>query len=346
MKVNFRNRLFSGHIHISDLKVNGGLLLALLLLVIASLSLGVKNLNPIETFMQLIAPTDQLKHLVIYELRMPRMLMAVFAGSLLALAGLLLQNLTKVDIASPSLLGTVDGAGFAVALYLIFATSVLDQSINTPFLLPLSAFVGALSVMLILGLLMRRRPAVMTLVLIGIGLGALFKAGTTAALLNGPTYAVTQLQVWLIGRVNQANWQEINILIPVAVSLVLSTLFCARLLKISDLGIENRASLGASNSRLFILFAILSAGLTATAVAFVGAVSFIGLVAPHLARKVVASRGVNLICCTALIGATLLLAADTIGRTVFYPYEVPAGVFTAILGIPFFIHLFIIKGRS
>jgi len=265
MKVNFRNRLFSGHIHISDLKVNGGLLLALLLLVIASLSLGVKNLNPIETFMQLIAPTDQLKHLVIYELRMPRMLMAVFAGSLLALAGLLLQNLTKVDIASPSLLGTVDGAGFAVALYLIFATSVLDQSINTPFLLPLSAFVGALSVMLILGLLMRRRPAVMTLVLIGIGLGALFKAGTTAALLNGPTYAVTQLQVWLIGRVNQANWQEINILIPVAVSLVLSTLFCARLLKISDLGIENRASLGASNSRLFILFAILSAAFSGPA---------------------------------------------------------------------------------
>jgi len=342
----FRNRLLSGQIHLTDLKVNIGLFLALTVLIVIALSVGVKNLSPMDTFTQLISATDELKHLVIYELRLPRVLMAVFTGSLLALSGLLLQNLTRVDLASPSLLGTVDGAGFAVALYLIFATSVLDQSINTPFLLPLSAFIGAFSVMLILGLLMRRRPAIMTLVLIGIGLGALFKAGTTAALLNGPTYAVTQIQIWLIGRVNQANWQEISLLIPLASALLLSTLVSARLLKVSDLGIENRASLGVSNPKLFIVFALLSAALTATAVAFVGAVSFIGLVAPHLARKLITSRGINLIICTLLIGALLLLAADTIGRTVFYPYEIPAGVFTAILGIPFFIYLFIIKGRS
>lgn len=156
---------------------------------------------------------------------------------------------------------------------------------------------------------------------------------------------MSQANVWITGSVYGSNWQDVNILMPAALVLLLISAAAARNVNIQTLGEELATGAGSSVQRNRFLLLLLSTAFAGIAVAFAGTVGFVGLMAPHIARRLVGSSFGALLPVAALIGGLLVLIADIIGRTLFSPVEVPAGVFTAAIGAPYFIYL-LYKSRN
>lgn len=325
----------------------GLLLLTLLLLASTVISLRVGNevFGWTDTFLGVLGEADAFTNLIVQNLRLPRILLAIIAGASLAIAGLLLQNLTRVSLASPSLLGTVDGAGFMVTLFLWWFSDASNQLVVSIHWLPFVAFLGAVMSLTLLFALVRRKSSMFRLILLGIALSGLFKALTILAMIKGPISVASQAQLWLVGYVNQTSWSEIQVLAPIFISLMVLVIAAYRLLLVSNLHQDTIAGLGLSINRQTLVLALLSTAFTATAVAFAGGIGFVGLVVPHLARRLFGAHALVLLFSCAVMGALMVLLADLAGRTLFSPYEVPTGVFTALIGIPFFLYLYLFKGR-
>jgi len=317
------------------------LLCALLAVFIpAYLSLGEQSYGWQQTWLALFNQAGSTENLMIHTLRAPRLLLAIIAGSALALAGFLLQNLTRVSLASPSLLGAVDGAAVGVLVFLTLFTAADNQVLVSIVWLPLAAFIGAISsFMVVYWLTLRTNPSISRFILVGITISGLLKAITVLLMIVGPIYLASQAQLWLTGYINQTNWQEIQILAPIYLLLLLLSFLTAPWLALNQLDNSLAKALGLPQfSPYFIM--ILAAALTAVAVSFAGALGFVGLLVPHISKRLIRAGLFKQMLACCLLGAILLLLADFIGRTVFFPYEVPAGVITALLGVPLFIYLF------
>lgn len=167
---------------------------------------------------------------------------------------------------------------------------------------------------------------------------ALMKSLTTLFMILGPIHQASQANVWITGSVYGSNWKNVWILAPITISLLIIVLVMIRNINIQDLGEEIATGVGTNVQKQRFLLLLISSALTGSAVAFGGGIGFVGLMAPHIARRLVGSLGA-LLPLSSIIGAILVLMADSIGRTFFLPVEVPAGVFTAALGAPYFIYL-------
>ena len=178
------------------------------------------------------------------------------------------------------------------------------------------------------------------LVLIGIGISALTQAVTTLLMIFGPIYRASQANIWITGTVNGSDWHDVWILLPWSLVFILLSFFISRQLNIQELGEEIATGVGGNVQRQRFFLLLMSTALVGGAVAFAGGIGFVGLMAPHMARRMVGSSFGALLPTAALIGGILVMAADLIGRTLFLPLEVPAGVFTAAIGAPYFIYLF------
>ncbi|VEF49723.1 iron compound ABC transporter, permease protein [Bacillus freudenreichii] len=308
--------------------------------IIASTGLGDVKINPVNVLKVFAGSGSDLDRLVVIDFRLPRTIIAVFVGMALAAAGGILQGMIRNPLASPDIIGITGGASAAVVGFLtVFSNSdnVLTVSVDW---LPLAAFIGAfLTALLVYILAWRGGVSPIRMVLIGIGIAALTKAITTFLMIMGPIHRAAQANIWITGSVNGSNWNNVQTLVPWAVLLLLLAVFSARKINVQELGDELAIGLGSrvQKQRFFLL--VISTALVGAAVAFAGGIGFVGLMAPHMARRLVGSTYGALLPASALIGGILVLLADIIGRTLFLPLEVPAGVFTAAIGAPYFIYL-------
>ncbi|MGE7909760.1 FecCD family ABC transporter permease [Lysinibacillus xylanilyticus] len=305
-----------------------------------SASFGDSFINPIKVLQVLIGNGSDFDQLIIVDFRMPRIFIAAFAGMALAVAGAILQGIIKNPLASPDLIGISAGGGAAVVGFLaMFSDSNHSLTVSIEWL-PLAGFIGATIVGLIVYIFAWKDGVTPTrLVLIGIGVSAFMQAITTMLMIIGPIYQASEANKWITGSVKSADWSQVQIVVPLILILLLITFFITRQLNVQELGDDTAASLGQSvqKTRLFLL--LLSSSLVASAISFAGAIGFVGLMAPHIARRIVGPSFGVLIPTSAAIGAILVMVADIIGRTAFNPLEVPAGVFTAAIGAPYFIYL-------
>ncbi|MCE8012791.1 FecCD family ABC transporter permease [Billgrantia desiderata] len=312
------------------------LLLAAVLAVsaLASLSLGSQATPPGAVLEALLYPARSGIALIVHEIRLPRVVLAVLVGACLGVAGLLLQGLVRNPLASPDVIGITGGAALAAVSFLALGGVALGEA-----WLPWVALSGALSVTLLILALSGRGVTPARLVLIGIGLAAALGAGTTLVLVLATDTTAMQAYVWLSGSLYAAQWRSVAGLAPWALVGLPLALVLARRLDVLALGDELAAGLGASVRRTQLMLLLLAVALAGAAVAFAGGLSFVGLLAPHIARRLVASRHTGLVPATALIGALIVLLADLLGRVAFQSRDLPAGIFVAGVGAPFFVYL-------
>jgi iron complex transport system permease protein len=165
------------------------------------------------------------------------------------------------------------------------------------------------------------------------------QALTTLMMILGPIYQASQANIWITGTVYGSNWNNVATLLPWTVLFLIIAMVAARTINIQELGDEVATGLGGKVQRQRFTLLMISTALIGSAVAFAGGIGFVGLMAPHMARRLVGSSFGALLPASALIGGILVMLADLIGRTLFSPLEIPAGVFTAGIGAPYFIYL-------
>ncbi len=310
------------------------------LVLIMSTGIGDLKIAPWKVVSVFFGGGTSLEQLVVTSFRLPRIIIALLAGMALAVAGGILQGMIRNPLASPDIIGITGGAGAAVVAFL----TVFSNDDNTLMVsikwLPVAAFTGAAVIaFLVYFLAWRKGVSPVRLVLIGIGISALTQALTTLLMILGPIYRASQANIWITGTVNGSDWQDVWILLPWSLVFILLSFFITRQLNIQELGEEIATSVGGNVQRQRFLLLLMSTALVGGAVAFAGGIGFVGLMAPHMARRMVGSSFGALLPTAAFIGGILVMVADLIGRTLFLPLEVPAGVFTAAIGAPYFIYL-------
>jgi iron complex transport system permease protein len=311
-------------------------LLAMLGAMVVNIGVGEYPVPPLDVIRTVLGlPTGNEDYsFIVNTLRLPRMLVAALVGCALGVAGAILQGLTRNPLAEPGILGISAGAGL-VAVTLIVVVRDVPAGI-----IPLAAFGGAVSVAgLIYLLAWRGGDSPLRLILVGIGLGAICGALTTLMITFGDIYDVQRALIWLTGSVYGRSWEEFSALLPWVVVFMPLALLLARDLNALNLGEDVARGLGspvASRRGLLLLAAV---ALAAASVAAAGTIGFVGLMAPHIGRRLVGPDHSGLLPTAGVLGALVVVTADLVGRTLFAPSELPVGLITAAIGAPFFIGL-------
>lgn len=281
----------------------------------------------------------------IWDLRLPRILLAIFAGAGLAVAGTMMQGILKNPLAEPYTMGIASGAGFGAALVIILGTGILGTGVVVGrYLLIVNAFVFALiPAFVVLALVLYRKPTPGVLVLAGISMLYIFSALTMLIEVPANPDAVKVAQFWAIGSLERSSWQDIypiTLVLACCIPLLMWKTWDVNILNSGD---ETAESIGVNVKRTKMFIMMVSAILTAGVVCFVGAIAFVGLVAPHICRMIIGADNRFLLPASAMFGAVLLLLADTIARTIVPPLVIPIGIVTAIIGSPVFFYLILKK---
>ncbi len=277
-----------------------------------------------------------LRNLILFEIRLPRLLLAMLIGFTLGLAGAVLQGLLRNPLAEPGIIGVSGGAALGAVIVIYFNLAGLGS-----LFLPLGGILGATLSMALLYLLAGRgRGNLYTLILAGIAINTLSAALTALALNLAPSpFALSEILFWLMGSVANRSMQHVWLITPFVIIGCTALFLCARGLDALTLGEQAAASLGIHVKRLKLVV-ILGAGLAVGAsVSVAGAIGFVGLIVPHLMRRHVGHRPGALLLPSALAGATLLVFADLLVRLLPTGVELKLGVMTALFGAPFFIYL-------
>lgn len=315
------------------------LFLLLLAGAVIAMGIGSSNINPWRVIQTLIGQGNPTETLVINMFRLPRVLMAMMVGIGLGMAGAILQGIVRNPLASPDLLGVTDGASMvAVGIITIFAGSI------SLFWMPAFVFIGGMATVLVIyfaawnnGVSPRR------MILIGIGMGALLSAARTVMMTQSSIDKTSAAQVWLSGSLNTANWQQVQILAVWYLLLLPFLILAMRSLTAQSMGDDIAKSLGSKLTPERFCLIMLSTALATGSVAFCGSIGFIGLMAPHITRRLLGSMPELMIPGSAIVGALLVVVSDLAGRVVLAPLEVPVGIFTALIGGPYFIYLLVKK---
>ncbi|MBD2258225.1 iron ABC transporter permease [Pseudanabaena sp. FACHB-2040] len=309
------------------------------LVALASLVLNVSQgeypvplLEVVKTLLGIPANPDYA--FVVQTLRLPRALVALLVGMGLAVAGAILQGITRNPLAAPEIIGINSGASL-VAVAII----VLLPGVSTVWL-PIAAFLGGLGAAIAIYLLAwNQGSSPVRLILIGIGLTAITAALTNLMVTFGEINAVSQALVWLTGSVYGRSWEHLWSLLPWLGVFLPLCLLLARDLDTLNLGDSLAQGLGSRVEWQRSLLLLCTVALAGASVATAGTIGFVGLMAPHLARQLVGPAHVGLIPTAALVGACIVELADLAGRLLFAPIELPCGVVTAVIGAPYFLWL-------
>jgi iron complex transport system permease protein len=322
------------------------LLATVFFIFVISTSMGEVFISPLNVLKTFFGYGNDMENLFIYSFRLPRIIIALLVGICLAIAGAILQGLIRNPLASPDIIGISGGGSVGVVVFLMLFSNKNNALTVSIEWMPVAAFLGATLIgLLVYFLSWKNGSTSIRLVLIGIGLSMLTQSLTTLFMIKGPIYQAAQANVWITGTVYGATWEQVRTLLPVVTILLLVSMISVRNVNIQELGDELATGVGSAVQKNRLLLLILSTALTGGAVAFAGAIGFVGLMAPHIGRRLVGSSFGALLPVSALIGAILVMVADLIGRTLFSPLEVPTGVFTAAIGAPYFIYL-LYKSRN
>lgn len=274
---------------------------------------------------------------VVLQIRLPRTLLAILVGALLSLSGVIMQAFFRNVMAEPYLVGVSSGAALGAVLAMLLGWSFRLGWFST---VPLSAFVFALGIVLLVYLINRRRGGLQTngLLLSGIAIGSAISAIVALLLVTGER-SIQQVLFWLMGSLAAARWEHVGIVAPYALIGVAAAVYFARDLDLLLWGDVTGAALGLHVTRTRTLLLVVASLMAAAAVAVSGVIGFVGLMVPHLARGAMGTLHRRLIPAAAILGGLLLLWADVLARTLWAPAELPLGAITAIVGAPFLVYL-------
>lgn len=311
------------------------LLAIALMALVFNVSQGEYPVPPLEVIKTILGfPANSDYTFVVNTLRLPRALVALLVGMGLAVAGTILQGLTRNPLAAPEIIGINSGASL-VAVTLI----VLFPGLSVGWL-PLAAFLGGLGAAIAIYLLAwNGGSSPIRLILVGIGLTSLTGAFTSLMITFGNIYNVSQALVWLTGSVYGRGWEHVWPLLPWLIIFLPLTLVLARDLDTLNLGDNLALGLGSRVEWTRSLLLLCTVALAAASVATAGTIGFVGLMAPHLGRQLVGPSHAGLLPVAALTGACIVELADIVGRLAFAPIELPCGVITAVIGAPYFLWL-------
>jgi iron complex transport system permease protein len=274
---------------------------------------------------------------IIWQMRLPRVLLAALVGAALAVSGAAFQGLFRNPLADPYLLGVASGAGLGATVVMVFATTV-------PLLMmlgvPLAAFIGGLLSVLCVLMLARQGHTVplVTLILAGVVVGSVLTAATSFVMLYSKTQGLSILS-WLLGSFTFASWTKVFVMIPVLVVVLSVVLGSSRALNLLQLGEEQAAQLGLSVEKFKMLLIIVATLATSIAVSVSGIIGFVGLIIPHAVRLAIGADYRRATPMVALSGAIFLVLADLLARTLIAPSQLPIGIITSLVGGPFFLYL-------
>jgi iron complex transport system permease protein len=304
-----------------------------------SMNTGVIKLSPWDVMKTLFGLGTEKQELVLFDFRLPRIVLSVLVGAGLAVSGAILQGVSRNALADPGLLGINAGAGLAVVVFVSFYRMTEDAPV---YLLPLVAFAGAsLTAAVIYSLAFQRGQGITPTRLILVGIAV--SAGISAAMivltikLNPDNFRF--VSTWLVGTIWGTNWHFVTALLPWVMVLFPYVIGKARVLDILRLGEPVAIGLGTSTERERIRLLAAAVGLASSSVAVGGGIGFVGLIGPHLARRLVGPNHQYVIPISALAGGLLLIVADTLARWMLQPSEIPVGIVVAVIGAPYFIYL-------
>lgn len=285
--------------------------------------------------------SDLTQHQIIQELRLPRVLGGAMVGTCFAVAGAIMQGMTRNPLADSGLLGLNAGAGFALALCFAFFPGL-------PFMyLILYSFLGAgigAGIVYGIGSMVKGGLTPLRLVLAGAAVSALLSALSEGIALY---FRIGQdLAFWYAGGVAGTSWLQLKIMFPWVLAAVIGAIILSRSITMLSLGDDVARGLGLRSGKVKLFGAIIVLILAGAAVSVVGAVGFVGLVIPHLTRKLVGVDYRLIIPCSAVLGALLVVFADLAARMVNPPYETPLGALIALIGVPFFLYISRKEGRE
>lgn len=309
---------------------------AVMLILLALLFFAAVNIGSLEvSFRELIdglfvAYNDKVA--TIYDLRFPRIIISMLAGAAIAASGVLFQAVLKNPLADPGIIGISSGAGFVAVLITAFLPMLY-------FFTPIFAFLGGLiAFFLVYSLSWKGGLSPLRIILVGVAVSAMF-TGLASALNYMTGSEMSGVASIVNGNITMKTWDDVRTLVPyVVVGLVLAVIFAGscNLLALEDKAVR---SLGVNVNRTRITISVIAVLLASISTAIVGAISFLGLIVPHIGRILVGSDHRKLLPFSMIFGAFAFLAADTVGRTIAAPYEVPAAIIMSVIGGPFFIIL-------
>lgn len=323
------------------------IILATMTLGLFSMTMGSAGVAPLEVIKALTGKADQRTAQIVIHIRLVRVLAAVVAGIGLSVAGCVMQGVLHNPLASDYTLGVSQGAAFGAALAIVAmgAGSVQSTSadaviIRNPYLVTVAAFAGAISATLaVLFLAKFRGISPEAMILAGIAFGSLFSAGTVITQYFANDVQVASIVFWTFGDVGRASWQELAIMSAVTLSATLFLAFNGWNYNALASGDDTAKSLGVNVGRTRMAGMFLSSLVSAVTVSFLGIIAFVGLVSPHLVRRIIGSDYRYLLPGACAMGAFLLLASDTLSRTIIAPVVLPVGAITSFMGAPLFLYL-------
>lgn len=319
-------------------------IILILFTILISLQLGSFSIKPLEVVQTFLGQGTRKQEIVLFSMRLPRIVMAILVGTALAVSGAILQSITKNDLADPGIMGISSGAALAVVMYIYFMNgNVYDGVSNlTIWTMPVVAFFGSILGAVLIYLFAWKKGINPTrLILIGIGINSAFQALMIIFQLRFTTQEFNRVMVWISGSIWGTSWIYVITILPWIIVFLFFAIYKARFLDVFLLGDHLSIGLGVQVEkarRILILFAVALAGV-ATSVA--GTISFLGLISPHIARKLVGPKHKLLLPVSALVGTLLLLISDTIARNIVAPAEIPVGIVVSIIGVPYFLYLMV-----
>nr|WP_138754657.1 iron ABC transporter permease [Paenibacillus sinopodophylli] len=325
-------------------KTKRGILLASLLVcllagILLSMNAGKMALQPAEVWSVLLGKGTDQQNLVVFDFRLPRILLATLVGMGMAAAGTVMQGLLRNDLADPGMLGINAGSGLMVLLFIsVFGLAGLSSA----FLLPLLAFIGGLLAAFLIYLLAYRKrsaPSPTRLVLTGAAINVGLSALTLFLTLKLDEDQYVFAQKWQAGYLWGDEWPYLALLAPWVLLLILFMGYKALVLNTLTLGNDIATGVGTHVKKEFLGLVIAAVAIASGSVALGGSIFFLGLISPHVARKLVGPDHKLLLPAAALIGGIIMLAADTIARTVSFGADIPAGIIVTILSVPYFLYL-------
>ena len=339
------------------LKRKNGLVLAilafiLLAAVIFALQAGTSDMGIKDMLLSIAGQSTKQNNMVMWNIRMPRIVTAVLSGIGLGMAGVVLQGVLKNPLADTTTLGISQGAGFGAAFAIIVlgagvqGNSAANMSFNNPYLITLCAFAGSVAASLAILVMSKfRQITPEAMVLCGVALSAMFTGGTTLLQYFADDVELASVVFWTFGDLGRTGWQEVRLIAVVVVMAFVFFNFNRLRYNALESGEQTAISLGINVPRTRIINMLVCALTAAVVVSFIGIINFIGLVAPHIMRRFLGNNYCWLLPASAMAGAVLLLLGDVLARAVLAPVVLPIGAITSFLGAPLFLYL-LFKGGA
>lgn len=315
-------------------------LLALIVIIaIISINSGKTNLTPLEVLNVILGNGTDRQNLIVFHFRLPRIVLALLVGVGMGAAGVVMQSLLRNDMASPGTLGISSGSGLFVLIFVVYVSALGSNSF---IMLPLLAFVGGMIAAGLIFLLSYRRAREMSpirLILTGVALGSGYSALTTYLTLKLDNTQMNFMLRWMAGSLWGDDWRYLSVLSPWVLLLWGYIFYKARALNMLHLGNQMAKGLGLAVKPTFLGLSIAAVALSSGTVAVGGSFFFVGLIAPHMARKLIGPDHKLLIPASSLAGGLIVIVADTITRTVSLGGDVPTGIMITVISVPYFLYL-------